>query len=454
MKLHKTAMVSASAIAMAAFAAPAAAQSAEDWAKMEARMNAMEQRLGTQEQELESANARAAAAEQRAAAAEQKVAAAPAAAPINVEWKGAPKISNDKGFSFKPRGRILYDVANIDLPSTFPDTGLTTELRRARLGVEGTVPGGFGYKFEADFAGNKVELTDVFLDYTKGGLIVTAGQHNNFQSLEELSSSNDTSFMERAAFTDAFNFERKVGLSAQYTQGDLSVQGGVFTDNLTSSDLPSSNELNLDGRIVYAPKMADTQLHLGASIHHTDYGSTTGANRFRQRPFLHGTSRRPLDTGSITANSMLSYGLEAAAINGPLHGAVEAHWLKANAAGSSNDPSFFGGYAEVGYFLTDNSRGYKGGMFKGPKVKNGFDHGGMGAVQVALRYDYLDLVDAGIVGGTQNGYQLAINWWPVEYVRMALNYGHMEYDNALSTLGAGNTEYSADVVGARFQVAF
>src|SRR3546814_17873631 len=79
-----------------------------------------------------------------------------------------------------------------------PALGFTNELRRARLGVEGTIPGGFEYKLEADFASGDVEVTDALLAYEHGPLKLTVGQHNNFQGLEELSSSNDTSFIERS----------------------------------------------------------------------------------------------------------------------------------------------------------------------------------------------------------------------------------------------------------------
>src|SRR5690606_32859245 len=136
----------------------------------------------------------------------------------SIKFKGAPEIKTDDGWSFKPRGRILYDVNNLSsVPSTIniPGEGFSNEARRVRLGVQGSIPGGFGYKLEADLL-DGVEITDAYLDYKSGGLTVTVGQHNNFQSLEELSSSNDTSFIERAAFTDAFGFERQVGVSAAY----------------------------------------------------------------------------------------------------------------------------------------------------------------------------------------------------------------------------------------------
>src|SRR3546814_17416156 len=80
-----------------------------------------------------------------------------------------------------------------------PALGFTNELRRARLGVEGTIPGGFEYKLEADFASGDVEVTDALLAYEHGQLKLTVGQHNNFQGLEEMSSSNDISFIERSA---------------------------------------------------------------------------------------------------------------------------------------------------------------------------------------------------------------------------------------------------------------
>src|SRR3546814_2488583 len=117
---------------------------------------------------------------------------APAPSTTEVKWKGAPEIRTESGWSFKPRGRILIDAGYVDAPSAIssPALGFTNELRRARLGVEGTIPGGFEYKLEADFASGDVEVTDALLAYEHGPLKLTVGQHNNFQGLEEQSSSN------------------------------------------------------------------------------------------------------------------------------------------------------------------------------------------------------------------------------------------------------------------------
>lgn len=436
--------------------APAMAQSlsAEEVAALRAEIAALRSQVDTLQARVDQAETTASQASTASASA---LAAASAKSDgVQIKFKGAPEISDEKkGWSFKPRGRLLYDFASVNAPGGIHDKGLgfSNELRRARLGVEGTVPGGFGYKFEIDFAAGDAELTDAFMTYKKGGLTVTAGQHNNFQSLEELSSSNDTSFMERAAFTDAFGFERRVGVSAQYHAGNLLAQAGLFTDNVDDLSNDENNSVGGDVRLVYAPKFGKNQLHFGVSGHWRDLGDAITSVRYRQRPLVHTTDTRFIDTGSIAnATSETAYGAEAAIISGRFHAAGEAYWQKVARTGAA-DPTFFGGSVEAGIFLTDDSREYKGGIFKGVKVKHPVGSGGMGALQFNVRYDRLDLNDAGIVGGSQDGYMASLIWTPVDYLRFMVNYGHMEYDNAAIPNGT-NRSYGVDVLGARAQVTF
>ncbi|WP_061923595.1 OprO/OprP family phosphate-selective porin [Altererythrobacter epoxidivorans] len=422
-------------------------------ARLSARVDQLETELDQAETKAEAATAAAAAASQSAASASESAAAAQASADKapSIKFKGAPLIEAAGGWSFKPRGRLQYDAGFTNAPgSTGREDGFGNEVRRARLGVEGDIPGGFGYKFEIDFAGNETEITDAILTYEDGGLKVNVGQHNNFQGLEELTSSRFISMMERAAYTDAFGFERRVGTSVQYSGGNVLVQGGLFTDNI--SDLSNKN-WSADGRVVFMPKMGDTQLHFGGSLHFTDLvgGSTV---RYRQRPFVHFTGERFINTGTLGADGETGYGLEAAAINGPFHAAAEGYWQKVDMP-IGDDPTFFGGYAEVGYFLTGgDSRGYKGGTFDRVKPANPVGAGGIGAIQLNLRYDYLDLNDAGIVGGQQSGFGVSMIWTPTDYTRFMMNYGKMSYDDAVYAASGGDTSYDVDAFGVRAQVDF
>lgn len=432
-------------LASAAFATPAAAQTAaspEDIAALRAQIEALQAKVG----ELEAA--------QSATAAKVQAEPAPAA---KISWKGAPVIEGD-GWSFKPRGRLQYDVGYVGHPDGYENTGLGfgNEVRRARLGVEGKLPGKFGYKFELDFASGDVEFADAILTYSPGRWKFTAGQHNNFQSLEELTSSLNTSFIERAAFTDAFNFERRVGISAQWKRNAILAQGGVFTDSI--ADLNSvgdeNNSHSFDTRLVFMPTMGGNQLHFAGSFHQRYLKDAANSVRYRQRPAIHTTDVRFIDTGSIAgARRETGYGLEAAGIFGPFYVASEAYWQRVGRDGFPN-PTFFGAYADAGYFFTGETRGYKDGTFDRVKVKNPVGKGGWGSLGANVRWDYLNLNDAGILGGKQNAFQLSLNWKPIDYVMFGLNAAHVLYDDAAIALPNGDRNYSVNVIGLRSQVDF
>lgn len=446
----------ATAIACPAFAAEPPVDVAAELAAMRARIAELEAEVA--EMKAASSAPAPAGAEVASGAPQAAAASAPAVA--------APK--GGGGVTFKPFGRLQYDAGWVEAPDGVADRGLGfgNEVRRARIGAEGTIPGGFGYKIEVDFAGNEVEITDAFLSYKPSkALGLTLGQHNNFQSMEELTSSRFLSFLERAAFTDAFNFERRIGLSAAWTKGDVVAQGGIFTDNIEdladaqdAVGLGDENEAaSVDGRIVYAPKLGKAQLHLGASAHWRDNGGIAASGpptRYRQRPFVHTSNSRFLATPNLRVGTETSYGLEAALVRGPFHAAAEAHWLNADTLTPGLSPTFFGGYAEIGWFLTGESRGYKGGRWDRTKVRRPMGDGGAGAFQINLRYDHLDLSDGGIVGGRQRGYEASLIWIAQDHVRFLLNYGHLRFDDSAIAAAGGDRDYGIDVFGARAQVDF
>jgi phosphate-selective porin OprO/OprP len=229
------------------------------------------------------------------------------------------------------------------------------------------------------------------------------------------------------------------------------VQGGVFSDNI--ADLPGHN-WSMDGRAVYAPRLGDTQLHFGGSLHLANLDSA-GTARYRQRPLVHFTDQRLIATTPMAADSEMGLGLEAALVSGGFHAAGEAFWQSVNLTGSPVDPTFFGGFVEVGYYLTSGDRrGYRGGRWERTRPANPVDEGGAGAWQVNLRYDYLDLNDGTIVGGTQDGYFASLIWVPTDYTRLTLNYGHLEYADAAFALPDGGRSWNADVLALRGQVDF
>src|SRR3546814_10269308 len=96
-----------------------------------------------------------------------------------------------------------------------------------------------------------------------------------------------TSTMERAAFSQAFGFERRVGLSAQYKGKALLLQGGIFGANADDLLDDSNDSVSFDGRAVWMPKLGETQFHLGGSLHLRDLGNPAATVRYRSRSEEH-----------------------------------------------------------------------------------------------------------------------------------------------------------------------
>jgi phosphate-selective porin OprO and OprP len=413
-------------------------------------------------------------------------------------WKGAPQFEDkSKGFSFKVRGRLQYDVAQIGDP--FPnaaaslaaiptqDLGFNSRVRRVRLGVEGAFGSGFSYKAEADFANNAVSWADVFLEYKgKGPLSVRVGHFESFQSLEQITSSRHIMFLERAQMNDAFGHARRLGAAVGFDKGDFLLRAGVFNDTI-NADL-NNDEWLIGARAVWAPKFGANQLHFAANYQHREFSNTALNFRYRARPFLTTTGTRFVDTNTFAAKSDDVFGLEAAGVFGPLHVAAEAQFVKPKSFAPGtvfavnevpgtanrllNDPSFKSYYAEVGYWFTGETRGYKKGEWDRTKPLKGFDKGGIGAVGLNLRYDYLDLADndlrAGGVGtslargGTQTGYLASLIWQPIEYVRVTAQYTRSDIEGGpfaaaavpTSTDPINDRSYNVDSFAMRFAFDF
>ena len=178
--MHPKLTATLMAASMLAGAAPAWGQAHEgaaaEIAALRAQVEALEARLAA----LEGREPVAAAPPPS----QPSVAAAAEAEAPEIRFRGAPQITAPGGWSFKPKGRLQFDAAHVSRPDGINDPGLgfSNEVRRARLGVEGEIPGGFGYVFELDFAGGDAEITDALLRYDAADAVtLTLGQHNTFQ---------------------------------------------------------------------------------------------------------------------------------------------------------------------------------------------------------------------------------------------------------------------------------
>lgn len=395
---------------------------------------------------------------------------------VTPSWKGAPLVEDkEAGWSFKPKGLMQYDAGFVGFPDgrerrgtilgglNYGNLGWNTRPRRLTIGAEGTIPGGFRYSAEFNFVQNALDFEDVLLayDFKKSPVTAQIGYFYPFSSLETMTSSKYTSFMERAGITDAFSHNRRIGaaLVANDKVADRwTAQAGIFSEEMNNGDFNRSGWM-FGARGVFSPTLGSTRLHLGANFQHRVNKKEAQSRSYQARPMTQLTDQRFISTGAISAKGDDVVGVEAAAIMKQFHFAAEAQkvWVRGaytpaeqvallsdlgtnttpNGIALNGNPSFWGGYAELGYYLTGETRAYKGGSFGRVKVLHPFNDGGWGAFQINGRVDYLNLsdrVDSSsssvaapfyVNGGKQTAYQASFIWNPVDYVRFMAQYSRV-----------------------------
>ncbi len=365
---------------------------------------------------------------------------------LNVVWKGAPELSSADGkYKMKMRGRIFTDWGSIsDNSGKVADT---TEFRAARLGIEGIIMKDIKYRFEVDFAGGNSNVKDAYMEWSLKPISIAVGQYKVPVSLEEQTSSRYITFIERSGITDAFGFGRNIGIAANFIQKDFTIKAGIFQGNFAENSNKEGRTYAV--RSTYAARLKNALIHIGTSAFHRDNDQGILTKRYRQRPHHHLSPSRYVDTGNLNSKSDTFFGAEFGAVFGPLSAQAEWGWMKSNAATSTGiDANFSGGYVDVSYIITGESRSYKGGVFDRIKVANPVSSGGSGAFQIAARYDVIDLTDkvANVLGGKQTSYIVGMNWHLNNYTRVMANYSNSNIEGGINNGQAINT------FGLRFQI--
>ena len=339
-----------------------------------------------------------------------------------VTLKGGPTIeSGDGKFKFKLGGRMHLDAATYDQDGVEMNSGFV--FRRAGLAVEATLFKDWVFKAQYDFAENAVGFADVYLRFQGfDGVKITAGQFKMPFSLEELTSSNNITFMESSLPT-VFAASRRIGLGVDFQRSNYTVAAAVYGRNVGQATV-GDDRVAIGGRVTYAPiNEKGRLLHLGAGV---AYERTDDANavRIQQRPESRVDGQPLIDTGIIAnASSQFKYGLELAGVYGPFSLQGEYMGSRVNRMSTLSSLNFDGYYVAGSWILTGESRSYKSGAFNG--VKPGGD---AGAVELAVRYSALDLNDGLVTGGKMENLTIGTNWYINPYVRMMFNYVHVNND--------------------------
>ena len=350
-------------------------------------------------------------------------------------------------------------------------------------------------------AGPLTAVTDLWMQVREIPILGTVriGNQKDPYGYEHLTSSRWLNFMERSFNQDAFEgpfnngFLPGIQILNNNEAGDVAWQVGEFKNTSNPFGFSNSSGGSMTvGRLVYLPVFEDEGrklIHLGISGRTMEprrqylafdadglpIGNPVPAVRFRSRGDIRNGPPGPLnsiyaDAGLLSGTWQNMIGLEFVGNNGPWSFQSEyfGSWLynaRTTGIGASgtfgqqppkNTPVgtvyYQGGYAEVLYFLTGESRTYSKieYRFDRPIPHNNFyalRGGGSGrrlsvsegAWQVGVRYNYLCLNDGEVNGGVLNGMTLGLNWLLNPNARVYFNYDftYRNFVNSNNVNGSG-----------------
>jgi phosphate-selective porin OprO/OprP len=312
----------------------------------------------------------------------------------------------DDGWTTSFYGRLVYDVSTWKGDRTGLDTS-SGEVRQALLGINAS-SGNWTFSANALTAtGIDPEIENAWLEYRPGGGSwgIRAGQFKTPNSLDEQTSSLNTSTAERAAFTDAFGFDRRLGIALTGSGERYTAMAGLFAANINDTFTREGHAAA--ARVTFVPWRGDDWTsHLGLSARWREGGDDLPLLRNRQRPYAH-QSGAILSTGSVFGSDLL-VAAEAAVLYRRSWAAAEFAAVEADlAAGGSAD--FSGGYLEAGHVFGGHKT-YGHGRFEALAADRPVSEGGPGALAVAVRIDTVDLSGGGVDGGDLTSEIMDITW--------------------------------------------
>ena len=290
-------------------------------------------------------------------------------------------------------------------------------VRRAQFGVEAKYRHNWSAKVVYDLASGG-SLKDSYLRYsgwTYATIIV--GQYKVPFGLEQLSSTNDLTFIERSLASEAFTLSRRKGIGFETQSGHHTFSAMRFT-----SSIGGGGGQGVAARFTYAPVDDDeTVVHFGLAA---TAERPTGAVNLGARPESLPTDPRLVKTGNLQGFTRVSQlGVEAAWQDGPL--SLQAEWMDSylSPGPGAPDANFKGWYVAGSWILTGESRDYHEGVFKDITSDRP-----AGAWEIAMRFSRLDLDHGLVLGGKEDNLTLGVNWYFRDYARVMANYIKVKSD--------------------------
>jgi len=329
----------------------------------------------------------------------------------------------------------FYTIADEFIESNYGPFEDDNEIRRLWMYMRADINKRVEIKMQAAVINGLVKIRDLYLRYKTLPVSITVGHFKEPFSLDKLPEPQHLTFLERS-LADTFSPGRNSGImiDGAFFDNRMTYAFGIFrkTDDYgDTSDREASYKYT--GRITSLPFYSDSfLLHFGASISHRELG-LYGVSKFNAWPetwIVNGF----LSTGSFRSESELLLDLETALVWKQF--SVQAEYFSADIDSEARDYPFLEGYyVQASYWLTGEKRNYipAKARFGQVKLLKGMENeGGIGALELAARYSFIDLFDQRIKAGELEIITFGLNWHQTKNTRIMINYiitNHSLYEN-------------------------
>lgn len=384
--------------------------------------------------------------------------------PLSAENRNGILIFESKDQSYK----LWFDMrvqidGQIFMGKTLNPIGNGVAIRRARFAAKTNLSKNWYGELDINYAGGLLELNDAYISYDfLNGLTSRVGNYKERFSMSDNSSSRYLNFMERAMVVSTFAPSRHIGWEAAYSGKRFLATGGIFFQEVEDAEKKINTEdnnkdygrdqgISLTGKIVLQPfgDKADYGLHIAYAHSYrqpkTDVPPAEyGYARYSTRSLSFINRKKYLDTDVIPdLNYQMMSNIELAGFYKGF--GFQSEFIN-NRTFRKNDQStlnFGGYYVQATYLLFGGKQFYNKaeGEFSQPYRGKKW-----GDIELALRYDYLDLNDKTVFGGSAEAITAGINFYADKNVKFQLNYSYLNQDRYAT--GKGKLYVGYDVSGA------
>lgn len=419
-------------------------------------------------------------ARQNELSAEEASAKQKAAPVVKASEKGFGLESADGKFKIQAGGLFQFDNRNY-----FDNNGNAGTndyvFRRVEPQLKGTLFGIYDFNFLTEFAGANAGILDAYIDARLDPAFkIRAGRFKAPVSLERLQSGAALRFVERGYISDNLAPNRELGLQVHgdLFQGKFNYAAGIFNGQVdgqaaqNAANNDTNNDKDLQGRVFIEPfKGSDSALAgLGFGISGT-WGDVKGKVGDTQLTTGYQTAGRnkffTYDANAFADGNRHRWSPQGYYFNGPF--GLQAEYARVYQDVSRQNGTLHHDQLEhdawqvhATWVLTGEDNNF--GTIK-PKRVFDLDKGGLGAWEVGVRYQQLN-VDSDTFRGTSTtrfadpqasakkatGVALGLKWYLNDNVQFASSYEHTTFDGGRK--GTGTTVLDRDdedVLFARFQ---